>query len=1034
MANTGISIVILTYNCEKPIKQLLDGFFKINTYAPIEFIVIDHGSTDRTLEVVANYASFAFIRTIRTNGKRDYASSVNLGASKARYPYLLFLNSGIKYSKDIIPIALKKLNAPEIGVVGVLIEDDRGTRLQSKLPGNFYTGIRFEWHDELLYFHPKPIKYTRNQIDRLQSSLSLSVSSHFLLCRGENFTKLNGFCEEYQNCLEDIDFCLNMSKRLKLKCWCINDLSLKVSHDTLNKFSSTLEDASVQKSNADVFRRRMADYICRSFISFPQRRNTHTELHTATNLNVLFVVCDQSDRNSVAHVQLHAARLISSGAKCRIAVPNNTPTTHSSMSQHIISTFDNIENNGITFEDDRGPDVIYAWTPKEPVRKLCETLLNKFPSTLIVHIEKDEAYFAASKFNKEYVDLEKVHRNNSGNPVPNTCYHPTKGRRFIDSAHGITLEFETLSYLNPKNIPSKILLPPVDESLFFPRPINFALRKKWGIPKDHLVIGYVGNVYKYNHDKAEELYRAVNYLNQNGYPTTIIRIGSNFVSIRSSTDLSGCEKNLGDLKGEKIADTLAAADILVKPGNSSAFDNQRIPFMLLEYFTLGRPVILDSTYSCIKIKHREDAYILDEFNQKNICNALIEIQNNKNLAEKLSKQSVEYFLENISKPFTRNSLYGFLLSFQSQKKYVENDFNQARIKKSEHAIETKKHFIVEPKQVIRPINGVKRYSSGIDLGEQSNYYYGKHRFGWASIVKSLLPLNDYRGIYFDTFIERSMIWGENAPVLIDRDWIGVLHNPPYIPEFFKNITNNINFEDLINCNSVFRTNLRKCCGLVTLSKHHKHYVQKFVDIPVISILHPTEFITTEWDYQKFESDQYKQVVQVGWWLRKLHGIYMLKVDRNRIQKIYLSKDEPQITQCFLEEEKILKQKGLWKDEMRSTVRFCNFLSNSEYDKLLTKAVVFLNLYDSSANNTIVECITRNTPILINKIPPVIEYLGASYPLYYESFEEASEKIHDNSLVLAAHIYLKDLDKDALRVDSFARDVSEFANNIIEKHR
>ena len=58
----------------------------------------------------------------------------------------------------------------------------------------------------------------------------------------------------------------------------------------------------------------------------------------------------------------------------------------------------------------------------------------------------------------------------------------------------------------------------------------------------------------------------------------------------------------------------------------------------------------------------------------------------------------------------------------------------------------------------------------------------------------------------------------------------------------------------------------------------------------------------------------------------------------------------------------------------------NLLYN--YDLLLMQNIVFINLIDASAVNTILECIVRNTPIIVNKIDGIIDYLGEDYPLYY----------------------------------------------------
>jgi hypothetical protein len=94
------------------------------------------------------------------------------------------------------------------------------------------------------------------------------------------------------------------------------------------------------------------------------------------------------------------------------------------------------------------------------------------------------------------------------------------------------------------------------------------------------------------------------------------------------------------------------------------------------------------------------------------------------------------------------------------------------------------------------------------------------------------------------------------------------------------------------------------------------------------------------------------------------------------------------------------------------------LSNDEYDELLSNNVVFLNLVDASACNTIIECIVRNTPILVNRLPAVVEYLGNDYPLYYNSFEEAYEILSDNDKLLKAHKYLVNKDKTFLSIENF----------------
>ena len=55
--NIMVSIVYITYNHEKYISQALEGFLNQKTTFPIEIIIHDDASTDRTPDIIINYAS-----------------------------------------------------------------------------------------------------------------------------------------------------------------------------------------------------------------------------------------------------------------------------------------------------------------------------------------------------------------------------------------------------------------------------------------------------------------------------------------------------------------------------------------------------------------------------------------------------------------------------------------------------------------------------------------------------------------------------------------------------------------------------------------------------------------------------------------------------------------------------------------------------------------------------------------------------------------------------------------------------------------
>jgi hypothetical protein len=90
-------------------------------------------------------------------------------------------------------------------------------------------------------------------------------------------------------------------------------------------------------------------------------------------------------------------------------------------------------------------------------------------------------------------------------------------------------------------------------------------------------------------------------------------------------------------------------------------------------------------------------------------------------------------------------------------------------------------------------------------------------------------------------------------------------------------------------------------------------------------------------------------------------------------------------------------------------------------------IVFLRLEDASGVNTIIECIMRNTPIIINKLPAVVEYLGPNYPLYYDEVSEVSKFTVDD--ISKANKYLAKMDKQSIQIDSFLSGMRKILSNI-----
>lgn len=121
----------------------------------------------------------------------------------------------------------------------------------------------------------------------------------------------------------------------------------------------------------------------------------------------------------------------------------------------------------------------------------------------------------------------------------------------------------------------------------------------------------------------------------------------------------------------------------------------------------------------------------------------------------------------------------------------------------------------------------------------------------------------------------------------------------------------------------------------------------------------------------------------------------------------------------------------------NSIEFIEYLDNDKYDILLSENIVFINLVDASAVNTVIECIVRATPIIVNKHPAVVELLGKNYPLYFNSdcFDyngintEINNILKSDKLIRRAHLYLKRKNLDCFSILVFITQFAKILKNI-----
>lgn len=304
---------------------------------------------------------------------------------------------------------------------------------------------------------------------------------------------------------------------------------------------------------------------------------------------------------------------------------------------------------------------------------------------------------------------------------------------------------------------------------------------------------------------------------------------------------------------------------------------------------------------------------------------------------------------------------------------------------------------------------------------------GVHRHGWKYVIDNISSqICSYNPelVKLDLYIDRTFHWNREAMIEAGiipykTPWIGIIHHTLYQDE------SGYNCVQLLQCKE-FIDSLIKCRGLIVLSKYLRNNLYKLAMInnvilpKVYFIKHPTYFVDDSklWKYGPWKFNSWKgEVIQIGSWMRDIKAIY--DIDYHNKYALIGKKMEDKYKSISFGDTQ--KETLYNKDE---NVKIITYLENDMYDDILSRYVVFLKLKDASAVNTIIECVARNTPIIVNRLPAVEEYLGSNYPLYYNNIEEVPIILKNKRLIVSASKYLSNMNKDDLKIEKFIEFLSK----------
>ncbi|HEY8401177.1 MAG TPA: glycosyltransferase family 2 protein [Cytophagaceae bacterium] len=205
-----VSIIIPTKDKTSVLKTCLESIFNKSTYPDFEVIVIDNGSTEKQFFELMNH--FQTVERGRFswhsyNIPFNYSKLINFGVEKSLGDYLLLLNNDTEViSNDWIEGMVEQAQRESIGVVGVKLLFPNETIQHAGVvigmggvASHVFTG---KHKDAAGYF---------NFINSISNYSAVTAAC--IMVRRELFMLVNGFEEDLEVELNDIDFCLRLKEK-----------------------------------------------------------------------------------------------------------------------------------------------------------------------------------------------------------------------------------------------------------------------------------------------------------------------------------------------------------------------------------------------------------------------------------------------------------------------------------------------------------------------------------------------------------------------------------------------------------------------------------------------------------------------------------------------------------------------------------------------------------------------------------------------------------------------------------------------------
>jgi len=278
----------------------------------------------------------------------------------------------------------------------------------------------------------------------------------------------------------------------------------------------------------------------------------------------------------------------------------------------------------------------------------------------------------------------------------------------------------------------------------------------------------------------------------------------------------------------------------------------------------------------------------------------------------------------------------------------------------------------------------------------SRYVIGQkqHRSGWPDAMAAIARYQDPHGILLDDFVEQTFGY-ERRQESYREPWVGIFHHPPHPPEILEP---EYRLPDLLASRPLGES-LVELRLAIALSDYLADWLRPRLPCPVAVLRLCSATPPLYWSPVAWEHARPRRLLSVGHYLRNtriLHHVPQIRgVDKVRVlsQLPHVRTWDQRVARHYRDTEP--RRSHGW-------VEGAGYVAPKLYDRWLAESVLITELMDASANTAILDAIARCTPLIVNRHPAAVEYLGPDYPLYYDTPDQVPQLLER---AVEAHRYL-----------------------------